>query len=555
MQALRRQLIDSFRAFQGIYRNPSLRRLQLAWVGSSVGTWGYVVALMVYAYAHGGPGAVGLVGLIRWFPAAIAAPFGGMVGDRFPRLRVMVGSDLVRMTALALAAVTIALDAPAVIVYLLAIVVTGVSQVYQPAQAALLPSLAETPEELAAANVAASTIESVGYFVGPALGGLILAVSNVETVFALTAVAFLWSAFMLVLIRKQAVEPPRAFARESRWDEALAGFRTIGGDWRLRLIVGLFAAQTLVYGAFVVLTAVASIRLLGLGSPGIGYLNAALGVGGLIGGVVAVLLVGARRLALIFGVGLVFWGAPILLVGLWAKAGPALVLIGIAGLALTLVDVAGFTLLQRTVPDEVLGRVFGVLHSAFYATSAIGAIVAPALVSWLGIQSALIVTGAFIPAVTIPLLGVLARVDDTVTVPRAQLARLRAIEMFEALPAPTVELLASSLQTAVVPAGEILFRQGDHGDRFYIVDAGEIEIEIGGRVANVLEPGDHFGEIALLRDIPRTATARARRETRLYALERDTFLGAITGHAASTEAAETVVVARLGVGQASPELD
>jgi hypothetical protein len=209
--------------------------------------------------------------------------------------------------------------------------------------------------------------------------------------------------------------------------------------------------------------------------------------------------------------------------------------------------VAGFTLLQRAVPDAVLGRVFGVLHSAFYAASGIGAIVAPALVSWLGIQGALIVTGAFIPVLTIPLLGMLARIDDTVTVPLAQLARLRAIEMFEPLPAPTLELLASSLETVGVPAGETVFRQGDHGDRFYIVDDGEVEIEIDGRVANVLEPGDHFGEIALLRDIRRTATARARRETRLYALERDTFLSAITGHAASVEAAETVVVARLGL--------
>jgi CRP-like cAMP-binding protein len=141
----------------------------------------------------------------------------------------------------------------------------------------------------------------------------------------------------------------------------------------------------------------------------------------------------------------------------------------------------------------------------------------------------------------------LARVDDTITVPQAQLARLRAIEMFAPLPAPTLEFLASSLQSVALQAGETVFRQGDHGDRFYIVDAGEIEIEIDGRVANVLEPGDHFGEIALLRDIPRTATARARRETRLYSLERDTFLSAVTGHAASTEAAETVVVARLGL--------
>jgi len=547
VKVLREQLRDSVRAFAGIYRNRSLRRLQLAWIGSSIGTWGYVVALMVYAYEQGGPGAVGLVGLIRWFPAAVAAPFGGMIGDRFPRLRVMVVSDLVRALALGAAAAVIALDEPAVIVYLLAVVVTLVSQAFGPAEAALLPTLAESPEELAAANVASSTIEAAGYFVGPALGGVVLAVSNVQTVFILTAAAFLWSAAMLALIRLRAPDPVEEAVRGSWQHEALAGFRTIWRDGRLRLIIGLFAAQTLVYGAFVVLTAVASIQLLGLGSPGIGYLNAALGVGGLIGGVLAVGLVGLRRLGLTFGLALILWGTPILLIGLWAEAAPAFVLIALAGLGLTIVDVAGFTLLQRAVPEEVLARVFGVLHSAFFATGGLGAILAPVLVDWLGIRGALIVTGAVLPAVTIPAFGLLAHIDRTITVPTAELRSLRAIEMFAPLPAPTLEALAGSLVRTEVPAGETVFRQGDHGDRFYIVDAGEVEIEIDGRVANVLGPGDHFGEIALLRDMPRTATVRARKETRLHALERDAFLGAVTGHSGSTEAAETVVVARLGL--------
>jgi MFS family permease len=547
MQALRRQLLDSLNAFKGIYRNRSLRRLQLAWIGSSVGTWAYVVALMVYAYRQGGPGAVGLVGLIRWFPAAVAAPFGGMIGDRFPRLRVMVLSDLLRASALAAAAAAVALNGPAVVVYLLAILVTLVSQAFQPAEAALLPTLAETPEELAAANVASTTIEAAGYFVGPALGGLLLAVSNVETVFAATALAFLWSAAVLALIRLQAPEPKREAARGSWQQEALAGFRTIWRDSRLRLIVGLFAAQTLVYGAFIVLTAVAAIQLLNLGSPGIGYLNAALGVGGLVGGVVAVTLVGVRRLAFTFGFALILWGAPILLIGVWAKAVPAFVLIAIAGLGLTIVDVAGFTLLQRAVPEDVLARVFGVLHSAFYLTGGIGAIVAPPLINWLGIRGALIATGAVLPAVTIPTFGLLARIDRTLRVPTAELAQLQAIPMFAPLPAPTLEALALSMTRREVPAGETIFRQGDHGDRFYIIDSGEIEIEIDGREANVLGPGEHFGEIALLRDISRTATARARKETKLYALERDAFLGAVTGHAGSSEEAETVVVARLGL--------
>src|ERR671936_851092 len=302
MDALRRQLLDSVRAFEGMYSNQSLRRIQLAWIGSSIGTWGYVVALMVYAYRQGGPGAVGLVSLIRWFPAAIAAPFGGMVGDRFPRLRVMIVSDLVRASAMIAAAAAIALSAPAVVVYLLAILVTLVTQAFQPAESALLPILAESPEQLAAANVASSTIEFAGYFVGPALGGVILAVSNVETVYALTAVAFLWSAAMLALIKLSAAEPVREAAHGGWQQEALAGFATIARDWRLRLIVGLFAVQTLVYGAFVVLTAVAAVGLVGI-----------------------------RRLGLAFGLALIFWGGPILLVGCWAAPAPAFILFGLPG--------------------------------------------------------------------------------------------------------------------------------------------------------------------------------------------------------------------------------
>jgi hypothetical protein len=214
---------------------------------------------------------------------------------------------------------------------------------------------------------------------------------------------------------------------------------------------------------------------------------------------------------------------------------------------MTLGDIAGYTLLQRMVPGEVLARVFGVARSAFYAAGGLGAILAPVLVDSIGIRATLIVSGAVLPAVTIPTFGMLSRIDRTITVPKAQLDRLLAIEMFAPLPAPTLELLASSLERISVPAGETVFRQRDHGDHFYIVDSGEIEIEIDGRVVNVLEPGDHFGEIALLRDISRTATARARKETQLYGLDRDTFLGAVTGHAESTEAAETVVVARLGL--------
>jgi MFS family permease len=254
-----------------------------------------------------------------------------------------------------------------------------------------------------------------------------------------------------------------------------------------------------------------------------------------------------RRLALTFGLALMLWGAPILLIGVWPHAAAALILIGLAGIGMTLSDVSGYTLLQRTVPEDVLARVFGVLHSAFFGAGGIGALVAPPLISWLGVRGALIATGALIPAVTLPLFAMLTSIDRTLVVPTAELDRLRSIEMFAPLPPPTLEALAASLARVEAGAGETVFRQGDVGDRFYIVDSGEVEIEIDGRVANVLGPGDYFGEIALLRNVPRTGTARARRQTALYALERDAFIGAVAGHAESSDAAEMVVVARLGL--------
>ena len=169
-----------------VFRNRGLRRLQLAWAGSIIGSWAYSVALVVYAYDVGGAGAVGLMGLVRWLPAAAASPLAATLGDRYPRVRVMLGADLLRAAALAGMTACVLLDSPAVVVYVLAACVGVFSTAFQPAQAALLPVLARTPEELTAANVSSSTLESLGFCVGPALGGVLLAVSSTWVVFVFT---------------------------------------------------------------------------------------------------------------------------------------------------------------------------------------------------------------------------------------------------------------------------------------------------------------------------------------------------------------------------------
>jgi MFS family permease len=528
-----------------VYRNRALRRLQFAWAGSIIGSWAYAVALVVYAYHHGGATAVGIVALIRWIPAAVVSPLSSVLGDRYPRVRVMLAADLLRASAMAAMAVCVLTDAPTAPVYVLAAFVAVLATAFEPSQAALLPSLARTPEELTAANVSSSTLESLGFCVGPALGGILLAVSNVWVVFVVTSGAFLWSALMLAPLLRES-EPPLVHERPRLLEEATAGFRAIGSDPRLRLVVGLFGAQTLVNGAFGVLVAVSAFQLLDLGSGGVGYLNAAVGVGGLIGGAVSLALVGHRRLATTFGIAVAGTGGPLLLLGWLPRTGAALVAFGLIGFANIICDVSGFTILQRGTPSEVLARVFGVLHSLVYATLALGAILAPPLIHAVGVRWTLVIVGSLLPVLSVLTHTSLTRLDAEPGDPR-RLELLQAIPIFSQLSPPVLEQLAARLTPVRAQTGEEIIRAGDHGDRFYVVGSGEIEVLLDGRPPRRESAGSYFGEIALLRDVPRTATVRAATDVELFALDRDHFLPAVTGHAGSADAAEAVVVSRLGI--------
>jgi MFS family permease len=545
------QLADSGRAFREVFRNQALRRIELAWAGSIIGTWAYGIAVVVYAYEQGGATAVGVVGLVRWIAAAIASPFAALLGDRYDRRLVMVGSDLVRAALIGLAALAVYTDAPAALVYAIAGLVGVAATAFRPAEAALIPSLARTPEELTAANVAASTIESVGIFGGPALGGLLLAASGPGLVFLVTAVTVLWSAFLVMGIRPVAAAVEgEGLEAVSIVDELLAGFRAIVSERRLRLLVALFSAQTFVDGMLNVLIVVIALKLLDTGNAGVGFLNSAVGIGGLLGALAAAALVGRGRQAADFGVGIFIWGIPIALVAVWPNQAFVLVLLAVVGIGNTIVDVSGMTLLQRSAPDDVLARVFGVLESLLLLTVGLGALVAPILLNWLGTRGALIVAGALLPLVVIPAWPRLNAIDRAAHVPVERLELLGANPIFAPLPEPTLERLADALEEVRAAAGEEIVRQGDPGDLFYLVKDGALEVYVDGRKVQTLGPGESFGEIALLRDVPRTATVRAQSDAELYALERRDFLGAVTGFAPSLSAAEAVIGMRLGPARA-----
>jgi MFS family permease len=542
------QLLESLRAFTLTFRNRELRSLQLAGIGSTLGTWAYLVALAVYAYHAGGARAVGLIAFVRWGLAAGVAPWLALVADRVSRRRVMLAADLTRVALAAGMAALAALDGPSLAVYALAVFVSIVSTAFPPAQAALLPSLATTPEELTSANVAMSTIASVGFLVGPAIGGVVLAVSGPSAVFAVTAGTFLWSALCVLQVRNDPRPKKAEGDAAALLDDLLAGFRAIFSAPALRIVIGLTAAQTLVTGAVEVLLVVVALRFVGAGNSGVGWLNSAFGVGGLLGALVVAALAGRKRLAGDFGVGVLLWGLPLALMAAWASLGLAFALFVVIGIGNTLVDVSGITLMQRTATEDVLARVFGVLESLALVTLAVGAAVAPALVAALGIRASLIAVGSALPVAVLLLWPKLRAIDAGARVPEEALALLRSIAMFAPLPPPVLERLAASAALVTFGAGDVVFSRGEAGDRFYAIEAGRAAVELGDGATRELGPGDFFGEIALLRDVPRTATVRALAELRLCALERDDFIAAVTGHAPSRAAADSVLAARLPAG-------
>jgi len=549
VKRLRQYLATSLPAFRNVFANGDLRRLELAWACSIVGTWAFTIGVVVFAYDRGGPAAVGVVGLVRWFAAGVASPFAAVLGDRYDRRRVMVASDLVRAILIGGAAAAAFGGASVALVYVFTGLMSIAGTAFRPAEAAYTPSLARTPEELSAANVVAASIESVGIFAGPALGGVLLAVWSPGVVFAVNGALVVASALFVLGIRTPD-EHVRERRDESVTAELLVGVRTIAKEPRLRLLIGLFSAQTFVDGLLGVLTVLIALRLLDAGTAMVGYLNAAVGVGGVVGAVVAAALVGRGKLAGDFGIGVALFGLPIALLAASSSTALALLLMGLIGVGNTLVDVSGMTLLQRAAPDEVLARVFGVLESLFLLTVGAGAVIAPAVVDAIGTRGTLVADGVVLPALVLLGWRSLVRIDREARVPAHRLERLRTNAIFAPLPEATLEHLASRLDEVEADAGVEVVRQGEPGDRFYIVDAGTVEVVVDGAVQSTLGPGSSFGEIALLRDVPRTATVRARDAVRLLALARDAFVPAVSGSAASLASADRVIATRLGPGRA-----
>jgi len=545
---LRADAARSWAAFHEAVANAHIRNVILTGTAFFSSRWALNVSLYVFAYEVGGASSVALIGVIQMLPSVLAVPIITGMGDQFRRQRVLAFIYAGGAIAAAVLAFALQDTRNAVAVFVLAGASATIGAAARPVQMALLPALARRPGELIAANVVCGASDGIGAILGPAVAAVVLAVAGPGAVAVVVAVTRAAAALSVMRIDVAQTVAPLA---ERSWKNPVTvlgaasdGLRALGQLPAPRLLIAMLSVRTFVRGMLIVLLVEAAIAALGMGSPGVGTLNAAIGTGSVIGGIFALGLVGRPRLAPSLALGLIGRGLPILLIGIFMDPFAAIVLLAICGLSNSIVDTSAFTLLQGTVPDRVRAGVLGVLEAAIGLTVAAGEITAPVLLDRVGVETTFIIAGAILPVITIGLWPWLRRLDDQLIPPREQLRLLHGVPMFEPLSLAVMERLAGGLQEVAYPKGTEIIRQGDPGDAFYLLVDGKVQvIRDGAHVAN-MGSGDSFGEVALISGEPRNATVRAAEDCRAYRLAPAPFLSAVTGNPYSQSAADRVAAER-----------
>ena len=564
---------DRLRIVAAVLRSPNLRRIEAAFLVFSISEWATWLSIVVYAYGRGGPAEAGIVAFVQLVPSIVLAPVAASLGDRFPRSRVLVATYAVQAAAMGAAAAALIAEAPALVVYFFATLGATSITMTRPIQASLLPEVVAGPDELTAANVMSGTAEGIGSLVGPLLAGVLVGIGGPGLVFAVTALGLALACLAVVplaRVRPVAADVPALDGSPAARDlvdggsgrlrreasaivgELVGGVRAIAADAQLRSVVLLVGWSMFLLGSLDIFYAVLAFDLLDLGESGVGFLGAMTGIGALIGSAAAVGLVGRERLGGPVVISGFLFGGSVAAIGVVPGPVAAGLLLISAGVGSGLAYIAGQTLIQRVAADDVLTRVFGVLEGLMMASTALGALAVPGFISLVGERDAFIIAGLSLPAAVAIVGRSMLRADRAAVGHARELRLLRGIPMFAPLSGPVLERLAASLVTVVLPAGAVVIRAGDPGDRFYVIAAGSVEVEVDGRTVRRQGAGEMFGEIALIRDVPRTATVRALEPVELVALDREPFLEALTGQARSRSIVAGVVAERLGAGAAAP---
>ena len=558
-----------FSVFRAAFENPVLRRVGFAYALFGSAEFGVWITLLVFAYGHGGPSASLLMVLVQLIPCIALGPFFGALADRRRPSRVLCVGYGLQTLSMGAVAMAIGVGAP-VAVFVLAPLTSLSFTMTRPPQAALLPAVVRTPEELTAANVMTGWTDAAAALVGPAVAGILLAWRGPGLAVAVMAVMTVVSTFLVAGVEgpAAAISPDvvQQDGRNAGTDDepgsdlmtgirrASASIRTGAGsnlriavrNPQIRVLLALHTFYFVLIGALDLLCVILAVDYLHMGPGGPGFLNAALGGGALLAGFVTAFLVGRRHLANTLTITLSIAVLALALIGAIPRVAPAILLIGTVGLAGAVFDVTGRTLLQRSAPSDALAGSFSILEALMDSGLALGAVLVRVAIAIGGLKAAL-----FAPAVVALLLiaGLwrrIRKVDSSATVPQVEIQLLRSISIFAALPAPSLEGIARELEALAVSQGTIVIKEGERGDSYYAVADGELAVTRDRQFLRMVSRGDGFGEIALIRDVPRQATVTATTDASLYMLDREPFVQAVTGHATTISTVGRVIARHLG---------
>jgi MFS family permease len=538
-------------AIRDVLRVPDCRRIEAGWFASLAGELAGSIALLVYAYNEGGAALVAAYGVVRTLPAMLITPALVSSSDRFGPdrvLRITVGS---RAVLLALAALGALIGSPAFLVIGAGAMGSWMAGAYRPIQASVLPWLARTPGELTAANVVAALGENAATLLGPTLAGAALALFGVPVAIGLSAsLVAAGSAMVWNLAVPSRGGAPGAGSERSPMGGMAAGAADLSRLAPPAGVTVLVFAQTFVRGALTVLVVVLALDVLLLGEAAVGWLTAAMGIGGLVGGAIAGAVLSVRSLARGFVAGLFLWGIPLAMLAAAPTPITAYLALVVVGVGNAVEDVSLFTLMPRAFRPRFVGRALGALELTVFAGIGLGSVAAPVLADWLGVRGALGALGGGLAGLAALYAVRFIRLDADLPVPGPEAGILRRNPIFAPLSLATVELLATELSSSSFAPGEVVVAEGEIGDRFHLIADGTASVSVGGIERGTLGVGDGFGEIALLRDIPRTATITAIDSLRTYSLSRDEFLVAVGSSRLATATAVATAEERLAADRA-----
>jgi hypothetical protein len=530
--------VSVLRAYRGLLSNGPLVRLLGGEFISSIGDWLYLVALLVVVYeTSSDPLLLGIVGAARVLPYVVLSIPAGIIADRYERRLVLLITDVARGTIMLALAWLVLVDGPLWAIVGLAVLATCFSCFFGPTIGAYLPTLVRDERELGPANSAWSTLDNLAFVIGPAVAGLLIAISGLGLAFLLNAVSFAFVAIILWRLPSERGRPGSADMSgdpgQQAADDGAGSVPPATLRSALRPLAGLAVIDTVagfVFGGLAVLTVVLAVNQLGADVAATGYLNAAVGIGGIFGAVSAGLFVVRPGLRLPLIIGSLALAVGVTALGLTHNLGPALVAMGVASAGSLLTEVVSTTIFQRIVPDAIRGRALGTIATISTLAYAAGSFVVPVAAGAVGITPVLVASGILVAGgsvVSVLLIGAGGRGPSPDLVAAA--ARVAALPIFAGVPEARLGAALARATQLDVSAGTVVIRQGDPADRFYVILEGAFAVDQGGPDGTVtrlrtMGPDEVFGELGLLTGAPRSATVTVANDGRLLVLNAAEFL-------------------------------